>query len=164
MPKPQWLDRPTTARVGGDWFHVVKSPADPWIELMENETRFQRRAVLATIALQHDPGCIEALLFLARHAKQNHVAASHLRKAVQSGAALWAQVAADQDDFAWWGVTATRPFMRAIADYADWYADRRDEASARRLYRELMEMNPDDNQGIRYKLAELEAAAPTPAR
>ena len=54
-----------------------------------------------------------------------------------------------------WGVLETRPYMRARQGLADtlWRLDRRDEA--RSHYEEMLRLNPNDNQGIRYLLVML---------
>lgn len=162
MATPAWLNSPTTARIGGSFFHVVESPADPWISRMESKATFPGKAILAAGALRDDPGCIEAHLFLARHARDDHMMRGHLEKAVRTGEELWSPVAAAQEGFSWWGVRATRPYMRAIKEYADWHAERGDDVTAGHLYEQLMAMNPNDNQGIRYVLAQLPEAASAP--
>ena len=105
-----WPDRPTTAKVGGDWFHVVESPAAAVIERMETMTSFRDKALGALIALNEDPGCIEAHLFLAQHTDDEDKRFVHLARAVQTGRDLWEPIAAVEEGFAYWGVTATRPY------------------------------------------------------
>ncbi len=84
MAAPDWLHKETTATVGGTFFHAVQSPADPWIHSMERQAAFRDAAVAAVGALRDDPGCIEAHLFLASHAKEPHVVYAHLSKAVET--------------------------------------------------------------------------------
>lgn len=155
MPRPDWSDRPTTAWVGGDWFHVVESPADEWIAAMERQTEFRNAVVAALQALKADLGCIDAHLFVARHARADHGCYGHLVKAVETGKALWQSFARKQGDFAWWGVTATRPYMRAVKALGDWHVERGDHMTARRLYEQLLEMHPADGLGVRNSLEEL---------
>jgi tetratricopeptide (TPR) repeat protein len=52
-----------------------------------------------------------------------------------------------------WGLLKTRPYMRARSGLAQalWMAGHRDEAIGH--YRELLRLNPNDNQGNRYLLA-----------
>lgn len=159
MRMSDWLHKPTTARVGGEWFHTVATPAAEAVKRLEIETTPRGRVMFALIALMDDPGCIEAHLHLATIAKNDQTAYSHLAKAVETGRQLWRPVAADQDDFAFWGVTATRPYMRAIAAFGDWHAEQGDHETAVALYGELLSMNSVDSQGIRYRLAELEVVA-----
>ena len=60
MSIPSWLNAPTTATIGGDWFQVVESPADVFVERLESEPNPNARLHFAARALLHDPGCIEA--------------------------------------------------------------------------------------------------------
>lgn len=154
-----WLNEPTTARVGGDVFHAVESPATAVVARMEQEPEFRNKVRFAFIALTDDPGCIEAHLFLAEHTGDEQRARAHLEKAVATGRQLWEPFAAAQDDFAYWDVTATRPFMRALAALGDLYAAQGDEDAAQEVYEELLAKNPVDSQGIRFRAAELEGAA-----
>ena len=163
MTAPDWLHKQTTATVGGTFFHMVQSPADPWVRSMERQTTFRDAAIAAVGALRDDPGCIEAHLFLASHAKEPHVVYAHLSKAVETGKGLWEPIAAAQDDFAWWGVAATRPYMRALKEFAEWHADCGDDVTAHRLYNQLLSMNPNDNQGIRHIHVALPEEACAPA-
>ncbi len=163
MAAPEWLRKPTTATIGGTFFHMVQSPAEPWLRSMERQTTLQNAAIAAVGALNEDPGCIEAHLFLAHHAQEPHLVYAHLSKAVATGRALWAPVAAVQDDFAWWGVAATRPYMRAIKELALWHARCGDNLTTNRLFSQLLEMNPADGQGIRHLMAETPEHASAPS-
>lgn len=153
-----WRKRPTTAKVGGDWFHVVESPATPILEHMETKTSLRDKILGAVIALDEDPGCIEAHMFLANYSRTDRDVYDHLARAIRTGRELWEPIAAAQDDFSYWGVTATRPYMRAIESLGDWFAERGNVESATSLYDRLLSMNPTDNQGIRHRLADLSVA------
>jgi tetratricopeptide (TPR) repeat protein len=52
-----------------------------------------------------------------------------------------------------WGILETRPYMRALAGLAQclWTAGKQKEAVGH--YKELLRLNPNDNQGVRYLLA-----------
>lgn len=70
-----------------------------------------------------------------------------------------------QGDFAWWGVTATRPFMRVIKALGDLGREMGDERVAGVCYRKLLAMNPYDNQGVRVLVGDdVERQGETPAR
>jgi hypothetical protein len=92
MARPAWLDAPTTAKIGSGLFLVVESPADPFIERMEDEPNLRDQLFLATRALRHDPGCIEAHLLLAEYAARFHQRMAHIGKAVATGSAPWVPV------------------------------------------------------------------------
>lgn len=52
-----------------------------------------------------------------------------------------------------WGVLENRPYMRAVQYRADLYADAKENEKAAELYRLLLKMNPNDNQGVRYTIS-----------
>lgn len=52
-----------------------------------------------------------------------------------------------------WGVIENRQYLRAICDKAILYQEESDFQEAERLYRLLLRLNPNDNQGIRYLIA-----------
>jgi len=56
-----------------------------------------------------------------------------------------------------WGDMDNRAYMRAIQYMADLHADKREKEKAIELYRLLLELNPNDNQGARYTLSGLYA-------
>ena len=87
MAAPAWL-KAIIAAIGGTVFHTVVSPADEWLDLMERQTALHRKASAAVRALEDDPGCIEAHVFLSRQAKTPALASAHLRKAIETGASF----------------------------------------------------------------------------
>jgi len=56
-----------------------------------------------------------------------------------------------------WGDTDNRGYLRMIQCKADWLWSHGDEAEAKTLYYQLLQLNPHDNQGIRYVLAAMYA-------
>ncbi len=93
----------------------IEGPADRFVEAME-DAEDEDRLILASRAVRHDPGFIEARLVLAEHATNSAVCIAHLRCAIETGERLWAPVAKDMAaEMTWWGVPTTRPYMRAIA-------------------------------------------------
>lgn len=164
MRTPSWYRPQTTAHIGGDWFHALVTPAQEWVDVLDREVANHLKVPAANQALRLDPGSIEAHLVLAEDTTDPDMARLHLEKAVRTGQDLWHPVARDQDDFAWWGVTATRPFMRAIKALGDLTSEMGDERVSGICYRKLLAMNPVDNQGVRFVLGdvelEVEAAAP----
>jgi hypothetical protein len=156
-------DAPTTARiVDGILGPRIESPADPFVERMEEEADGRDRLVLAARALRHDPGCIEAHLLLAECAPNDALRLRHLQAAVRSGRHLWDPVEVRYgDDLCWWGFPGTRPYMRAIHALSEAHLAAGNEAAARWGFERLLSMNPYDNQSVRYSMESLEAA---PAR
>jgi tetratricopeptide (TPR) repeat protein len=52
-----------------------------------------------------------------------------------------------------WGITSTRPYMRAKLGYANTCSQMGKEQEAIQHYTELLELNPNDNQGVRDMLS-----------
>jgi len=115
-----------------------------------------RRITLAHEALAKSPDCADAYVLLAEEGADTLARALEL---YQQGVAA-GERALGQDYFVenaghFWGLLETRPYMRARAGLAGclWELGRREEALAH--YREMLRLNPGDNQGIRYTLLNL---------
>ncbi|MFA6446435.1 MAG: hypothetical protein WCW14_04285 [Candidatus Paceibacterota bacterium] len=52
-----------------------------------------------------------------------------------------------------WGFLENRAYLRAIQYRADLYWDDKDYINTEKLFRLLLKLNPNDNQGVRYELA-----------
>lgn len=107
------------------------------------------RSILARRALALDPDCSDSYLALGYGAFSAAEARSYFEQAVAAGErALGPEVFAEQVG-SFWSDPDTRPYMRARLELAGvlWTLDRRDEAIAH--YRELLRLNPNDNQGVR---------------
>lgn len=112
-----------------------------------------RRVELAHDALRLCPDCADAHVLLAEHAPTRTHARAHYERAVAAG-----ERALGPDAFRdwvghFWGVLETRPYMRARLGLAHalWTAAKRDEAVGH--LHDLLRLNPNDNQGVRYTLA-----------
>ena len=161
----QRSEGPTTGQVVQPGLYV-ESPADRFVEAMEHareDRRTEDLLVLAMRAIRHDSGCIEARLTLAEHSRDRETRQRHLTKAVETGELLWAPVAERLgDDMTWWGFSGTRPYMRAVAALGHAHLDDGDGTAARACFDRLLAMNPNDNQGIRYLVQELDFEATAP--
>lgn len=112
------------------------------------------RLELAHQALELSPDCADAYVILAEQADTLDEA---LRLHAEGVAAGERSLGEDYfKEFAgdFWGMLETRPYMRARLGLAQclWAAGRREEALGH--YREMLRLNPNDNQGIRYLLLE----------
>ncbi len=106
----QATTKPTTATVKSGMAYYVDSPADSFVEAIEEEPKAYIRMVLATRALRHDPGCIEGHLEMAAYLDDNDTRLAHLSKAIETREHLWQPVdAARGGNLEWWLVSATRP-------------------------------------------------------
>lgn len=114
--------------------------------------RGRRRIQLARKALEISGDCADAYVLLAEDAPDPERACQLYAEAAAAGErALGPRVFAEEAGH-FWGMVATRPYMRARYGLAEGLEGlgRRDEAMAH--YRELLRLNPNDNQGVRYLL------------
>jgi tetratricopeptide (TPR) repeat protein len=119
------------------------------------DARGARRAALAREALAISPDCADAYLLLAEEtASSVEEARALLEQGVAAGERALGPKSFEEDVGHFWGLIETRPYMRARAALAEtlWALNRREEAVEHQ--RELLRLNPNDNQGVRYRQAE----------
>jgi|GEM_PF-1206918 tetratricopeptide (TPR) repeat protein len=127
----------------------------------------KKRIKLAREALAISPDCADAYVLLAEEeADTLEEALALYEQGVEAGKRALPPEYFQEHVGMFWGLVETRPFMRALAGAADCLAesDRRAEAVAH--WREMLHLNPDDNQGMRVPLliALLEAGDDAGAR
>lgn len=113
----------------------------------------QRAIKLARQALDLSPDCADAYLLLADLASANfRERFDFLRQGVDAGRRALGKSFFRDHVGEFWGWIETRPFMRAMAALALtlWETGQCDEALA--IWREMLRLNPNDNQGVRYRL------------
>lgn len=115
----------------------------------------QRQIQLARKALEISSDCADAYVLLADLATSHKEAKSLYEQAVAAGERALGPEAFQQYEGHFWGAIATRPYMRARLGLAQilWSAGHREEAVGH--LQDLLRLNPQDNQGIRYMLARL---------
>jgi tetratricopeptide (TPR) repeat protein len=113
----------------------------------------QRRVQLAKDALAICPDCADAYVLLAEHATSRKEAMRLYEQGVAAGERALGAEAFEQDVGHFWGILETRPYMRARLGLAHslWMAGHRDEAVQH--LQDMLRLNPNDNQGVRYTLA-----------
>jgi tetratricopeptide (TPR) repeat protein len=119
------------------------------------EAQGPRRVALAREALAISPDCADAYLLLAEETKSSLEEAHELlEQGVAAGERALGREPFEEDVGYFWGLIETRPYMRARAALAEtlWALGRRVEAVEHQ--RELLRLNPNDNQGVRYRQAE----------
>jgi len=111
------------------------------------------RAELARQALEIYADCADAYVLLAEECSDLTQAAELLAQGVAAGERALGPEFFREEAGGFWGITRSRPYMRARRELAEtlWKLERRDEAIAHA--RELLRLNPNDNQGIRDSLA-----------
>lgn len=113
----------------------------------------KRRIALAKKALEISPLCADAYVLLAQETAKNLDQAIELyRQGVEAGEKALGKAAFRDDVGHFWGLLETRPYMRARQGLAQslWDKGLQDEAATH--YRNMLRLNPNDNQGIRYLL------------
>jgi len=118
------------------------------------QTTSRSRIALARKALGISPLCADAYVLLAEEAARSiEEARDYYAKGVEAG-----ELALGPEGFKdyaghFWGFLETRPYMRARAGLAAALMKLGDVESAVAHYRDMLRLNPNDNQGIRYLLA-----------
>lgn len=113
----------------------------------------KRQAALARQALDVSPDCADAYLLLAELDPSVARKVELLEQAVAAGERAIGPEQFEEWRGHFWGVIETRPYMRALAGLAElsWMLGNRPRAID--IYTRMLELNPGDNQGVRYMLA-----------
>jgi len=120
------------------------------------ETNPAKRIALAYEAMGLSAQCTDAYVLLAEEeADTIHRALELYRQGVEAGAHTLGAKYFEENAGYFWGLLETRPYMRARAGLAEtlWRLKRYEEAIVH--YLELLQLNPEDNQGNRYALLNL---------
>ena len=112
-----------------------------------------RRVALAEEALSLSRDCADAYVLLAEEAATHDQALELYRKGVEAGERALGKDAFENYAGSFWGILETRPYMRARGGLARslWHRGQYDEAIGH--LRDMLKLNHNDNQGIRYVLA-----------
>ena len=117
-------------------------------------TTSRSRIALAHKALGISPLCADAYVLLAEEAaRSTEEARDYYAKGVEAGELALGPRGFKEYAGHFWGFLETRPYMRARAGLAGTLVQLGDVAGALAHYRNMLKLNPNDNQGIRYVLA-----------
>ncbi|MGG1676487.1 SEC-C metal-binding domain-containing protein [Neobacillus sp. NRS-1170] len=116
------------------------------------QTEGKHRYKLAEEALKLNPNCADAYVILAEKTKSLEEAILLYEKGIQAGERELGKAFFKENTGSFWGLIETRPFMRAKQHYAEALSLLGKIAEAAQQYEELLELNPMDNQGVRYSL------------
>lgn len=114
----------------------------------------RKRIALAKSALQVSPLCADAYALLAQEeAKSAEDALALYRMAVEAGKQALGPADLKEYKGHFWGALETRPYMRALHGLGLTLGilGRHEEAIG--IYGDLLRLNPNDNQGIRFPLS-----------
>lgn len=118
------------------------------------ETEDPRKAIrLAKKALKTSADCVDAYLLLADiQAESLQEAYEFTQQAVEAGERSLGQAMFDENKGHFWLIVETRPYMRARMQLASMLWQLGQANAAITHYQEMLELNPHDNQGVRYFL------------
>jgi len=106
-------------------------------------------------ALELDPNNADAFNYLASIEKNIDKAIEQYEKAIKAGEKTLGKKFFKEERGYFWGMLETRPYMRAKVGLADCLYAKNEVDKAIKIYEEMLELNPGDNQGIRYLLSTL---------
>lgn len=113
----------------------------------------KKRIRMANQALELYPDCADAYNLLAETAAGSYnEMADYYYKGMQAGERDLGKSFFRKHSGHFWGLFETRPYMRSKAGYAEALRLANKSREAIREYEQLLNLNPMDNQGIRYRL------------
>jgi tetratricopeptide (TPR) repeat protein len=115
-------------------------------------TTSRSRIALAHKALAISPLCADAYNLLAEEAGSVQQARDFYRKGIEAGELALGAEGFEAYAGQFWSFLETRPYMRARAGFAITLLKLGEEDAAIGHFRAMLELNPNDNQGIRYLL------------
>ncbi len=116
------------------------------------DTHGRRRVQLARQALQLDPNCTDAHVILAEQAGTIEDELGHYRRGMEAAERILGSDFFAENVGHFWGISATRPYMRARFGLAESLTAIGRVNEGIEHYQELLRLNPNDNQGVRYVL------------
>jgi tetratricopeptide (TPR) repeat protein len=127
--------------------------AQEFLDQAFRETSPHRRVELARKALEASPDCADAYVLLAEHAPNRAEALALYETALAAAERTLGPEMFQEGVGHFWGILQTRPYMRARLGLANllWVHGRREEAVGH--LQDMLRLNPNDNQGVRYALA-----------
>jgi len=121
-------------------------------DAMEAESEAEARK-LARRALRLDPDCVDALVLLTSlEAHTPKEAIAGLQKAVAAGERSLGAKFIEENKGHFWLILETRPYMRALGELGNLLRGEGIRLDAIRIYEKMLELNPNDNQGVRDSL------------
>jgi tetratricopeptide (TPR) repeat protein len=114
----------------------------------------KERIDLADKALSVSKDCADAYVLLSHEAATTvEESIRFLEEGVRAGERALGQKRFEEDAGYFWGILETRPYMRARFDLAHLLCLTGKRAEGISHMRELLRLNPGDNQGVRHELA-----------
>lgn len=115
-----------------------------------------RRIKLARDALRISADCADAYVLLAQHLAETQAEVrAFLEEGTRAGERALGPEIFKEHKGHFWLILETRPYMRARAGLAEVLMELGEYQQAVGHYQELLRLNPNDNQGLRYLLVNL---------
>ncbi|MEM7131021.1 MAG: tetratricopeptide repeat protein [Chloroflexota bacterium] len=135
---------------------VPETPEEEAQEIMYEAWQTEdprQRVALARQAIEIDADCVDAYVLLAEETAGSVADAKKLyADGVRAGERALGADFFEENEGHFWGITETRPYMRARMGLADCCWSLGQHADAIEHYQEMLRLNPGDNQGVRYLL------------
>ncbi|MBU5594335.1 SEC-C domain-containing protein [Amphibacillus sp. MSJ-3] len=112
----------------------------------------RKRKELIKEALEIYPNSPDAYLMMVNDAKTLMEEYQLIYKAVSVGKKDLGEAFFKENEGHFWGLVETRPFMRAKAELAKYHVNYGNTSDAITEFEEMLILNPNDNQGIRFLL------------
>ncbi|MGB0733645.1 MAG: hypothetical protein ACPGPF_07760, partial [Pontibacterium sp.] len=106
----------------------------------------------ANRAIELDPNCVEAYMLKCNLAPSIKEAIKWAEEGVQSVAQQLGSTYFKENKGLFWGLHETRPYMFLLAELGSLQTKNNQLKKAISSYEQLLDLNPNDNQGIRHSL------------
>lgn len=116
------------------------------------DCRGRKQIQLARKALEICPDCADAYVLLAERCSDIQKAKKLYEQGVAAGERALGKEFFEEEAGNFWGILQTRPYMRARLGLAQCLEELGQSEEAAEHYRELLRLNPMDNQGVRHLL------------
>lgn len=114
------------------------------------------KVMLIEEALKANPMCVDALMMTATMMSETPLQYINMTQlAIEAGRMELGEEFMEENKGHFWGLLETRPYMRACAALAEILVDIGLFEDAIIEYEKMLELNPGDNQGMRYPLLAL---------
>lgn len=139
----KYLDQPSLPRKEDYYYDAMD---------LLNEGNYARAIKLLERAIKIDPHYVEAyvgMFVVYRNRKDKRKYREYVDKAFEETRRKFPKWPKELE----WGFIDNRQYLRAICEKACLYWDDDENGKAEELFRLLLKLNPNDNQGIRYLIA-----------
>jgi len=118
---------------------------------LDSDSTVQRKR-LARKAIELDPFCADAYCVLAEEYESIEKREEYFTKGIAVFKEKYGEKYFKENTGYFWGLIETRPYMRLCAGYGELLWETGGKEAAIAQYEELLRLNPNDNQGLRYSL------------